>query len=219
MGTSPSSRGLALTPEAGQTCIHRNVLSTVSQGAPGFTLHHPCRTSRCPALLISLDSPTHPDPEDEAGEPAGGRASNRKQHRSPSGTSARSLVSNTLRSRGLYSLPGSSVHGDSPGKNTTVGSLSILQGNLPNPGTKPRSPALQADSLLIQPSGKAKNTGVGSLSFLQGIFLMQESHQGLLHCRRILYQLSYQGSPNVCPTGPPGSLPWLVYNPCTWWVT
>ena len=24
---------------------------------------------------------------------------------------------------------------------------------------------------------------------------MQESNQGLLHCRRILYQLSYQGSP------------------------
>ena len=37
-----------------------------------------------------------------------------------------------------------------------------------------------------------KNTGVGSLSFLQGIF----PTQGLLHCRRILYQLSYQGSPN-----------------------
>ena len=32
-----------------------------------------------------------------------------------------------------------------------------------------------------------KNTGVGSLSLLQQIFLTQES-QGLLHCRRILYQ-------------------------------
>ena len=38
-------------------------------------------------------------------------------------------------------------------------------------------------------------TGVGSLSFLQWIFLTQESNQGLLHCSRILYQLSYQGSP------------------------
>ena len=35
-------------------------------------------------------------------------------------------------------------------------------------------------------------TGVGSLSFLQWIFLTQESNQGLLHCRWILYQLSYQ---------------------------
>ena len=52
------------------------------------------------------------------------------------------------------SPPGSSVHGDSPGK----------------------------------------NTGVCSLSLLQGVFLTQESNWGLLHCRWIIYQLSYQGS-------------------------
>ena len=55
------------------------------------------------------------------------------------------------------------------------------------------SPALQADSLPAEPEGKPKNTGVGSLSLLQGIFLTQELNQGFLHCRRILYQLSYQG--------------------------
>ena len=33
-----------------------------------------------------------------------------------------------------------------------------------------------------------KNTGVGSLSLLQGIFLIQESNQGLLHCRQLLYR-------------------------------
>ena len=33
-----------------------------------------------------------------------------------------------------------------------------------------------------------------SLSLLQWIFLTQESNWGLLHCRQILYQLSYQGS-------------------------
>ena len=33
---------------------------------------------------------------------------------------------------------------------------------LPNPGIEPRSPALQADSLLVEPQGKPKNTGVGS---------------------------------------------------------
>ena len=54
---------------------------------------------------------------------------------------------------------------------------------------------LQEDSLLSEPPGKPKNTGVGSLSFLQGILLTQELNQGLLHCGRILYQLSYQGSP------------------------
>ena len=31
----------------------------------------------------------------------------------------------------------------------------------------------------------------GSISLLQGIFPTQGSNQGLLHCRRILYQLSY----------------------------
>ena len=36
---------------------------------------------------------------------------------------------------------------------------------------------------------------MGSLSLLQWILLTQESNQGLLHCRQILYQLRYQGSP------------------------
>ena len=39
------------------------------------------------------------------------------------------------------------------------------------------------------------STGVGSPSLLQRIFPTQELNQGLLHCRRILYQLGYQGSP------------------------
>ena len=56
-------------------------------------------------------------------------------------------------------MSGSSVHVDSPGKNTGVESHS-LQGNLPNPGIKPRSPALQADFLPSEPPGKPKNTGV-----------------------------------------------------------
>ena len=58
----------------------------------------------------------------------------------------------------------------------------------------PRSPALQVDSLPAELQGKPKNTGVGSLSLLQWIFLTQESNQGLLHCRQILYQLSYEES-------------------------
>ena len=40
-----------------------------------------------------------------------------------------------------------------------------------------------------------QNTGEGSLSLLQGIFPTQGSNPGLLHCRRILYQLSYEGKP------------------------
>ena len=39
---------------------------------------------------------------------------------------------------------------------------------------------------------KSKNTGVGSLFLLQGILLTHGLNQGLLHCRQILHQLSYQ---------------------------
>ena len=93
-----------------------------------------------------------------------------------------------------------------------MGSLSLLQGasqghwggqpfpspgDLPNPGSEPRSPALRADSVPAEPPGKPKNTGVGTLSLLQCIFLTQELNQGLLQCRWILYQLSYQGRPAV----------------------
>ena len=52
------------------------------------------------------------------------------------------------------SLPGSSVHGGLPGK----------------------------------------NTGVGCQILCQGIFPIQGLNPGLLHCRRILYHLSHQGS-------------------------
>ena len=92
-------------------------------------------------------------------------------------------LSNSLPPHGLYSLD----------QNTGVGSCSLLQGNLLNPGIKPRSSTLQADSLPSEPPGKLKNTGLGSLSLLQGIFLTQVSNWDLLHCRQILYQLSYQG--------------------------
>ena len=71
--------------------------------------------------------------------------------------------------------------------------------DLPNPGIKPRSPALQVDSLPAEPPGKPKNTGVGSPSLLHGIFLTQELNRGLPHCRRILYQLSYEGNPRPRP--------------------
>ena len=75
------------------------------------------------------------------------------------------------------------------------GEPSPSPGDLPNPEIEPRSPALQVDSLPSEPQGKPKNTGVGSLSLLQGIFPTQELSWGLLHCRRILYQLSYQVNP------------------------
>ena len=78
-----------------------------------------------------------------------------------------------------------------------MGSLSLLQGIFPIQETKPRSPTLQAEPLIAEPPGKPKKTGVSSLSLLQWIFPTQESNWDLMHCRRILYQLSYQGSPTT----------------------
>ena len=98
-----------------------------------------------------------------------------------------SVMSSSLWPHGLYS-PWNSL-----GQNTGVGSRSLLRPA--NPGIKPRSPVLQVDSLLSEPPGKPKNTRVGSLSLFQQIFPTQESNWGLLHCRRILYQLSYHRRP------------------------
>ena len=81
-----------------------------------------------------------------------------------------------------------------PGQYTGVGKPFPSPGDLPNPRVEPRSPTLQADFLPAEAQGKPKNTGVGSLSLLQWIFPTEESNRGLLHCRRILYQLSYEGT-------------------------
>ena len=43
---------------------------------------------------------------------------------------------------------------NSPGKNIGAGCYFLLQGNLPNLGIKPASPALQMDSLPSEPPGK-----------------------------------------------------------------
>ena len=65
------------------------------------------------------------------------------------------------------SPPGSSVHGDSPGK----------------------------------------NAGVDCHALLPGIFPTQGSNPDLPHCRRLLYYLSYQGSPRL--------LEWVAYPFCS----
>ena len=51
--------------------------------------------------------------------------------------------------------------------------------------------------LTLQSDSPDQNTGVGSLSFLQGIFPTHGLNPGLLHCRRILYQLSHNGNPRI----------------------
>ena len=83
---------------------------------------------------------------------------------------------------------------NSPGQNTGVGSLSLLQGIFPTQGSNPG--LLHRRRILDQLSHKeSPRTEVGSLSLLQGIFPTQELNWCLLHCRQILSQLSYKGSP------------------------
>ena len=73
-------------------------------------------------------------------------------------------------------------------------------GDLSNPGIKPRSPALKADSVPAEPQGNTRagnlsTTRVGSLSLLQQIFPTQESNRGLLHCRQIFLPTELSGKP------------------------
>ena len=111
-----------------------------------------------------------------------------------------SVVSDSLWPHGL---PGSSVHGifhvvilewvvmsysrgSSPPRNRTCTSYIFCK---------------RADFLPLCHLGKPKNTGVGCQALLQGIFLTQGLNLhvlNLLHCRQILYLISYQGSPVEC---------------------
>ena len=57
-----------------------------------------------------------------------------------------------------------------------------------------RPHGLQPTTLLCPWDFPSKNSGVGCHFLLQVIFLTQESNPDLLHCRRILCQLSHKGS-------------------------
>ena len=56
----------------------------------------------------------------------------------------------------------------------------------------PPGPSVHGDS-------PGKTAGAGFHSLLQGTFPTQGLNRGLLYCRRILYQLSHQGSPLFLP--------------------
>ena len=57
--------------------------------------------------------------------------------------------------------------------------------------------SLQLHGLYSPQNSPGQNTGASSLSLLQRISPTQESNRGLLYCGWILYQLSYQGSPQA----------------------
>ena len=58
------------------------------------------------------------------------------------------------------------------------------------------SDSLRLHGLYSPWNSPGQKTRVGSLFLLQGILPTQGSNPGLPHCRRILYQSSYQGSPS-----------------------
>ena len=98
------------------------------------------------------------------------------------------------------SQPGSSVHGILRAR---MLELFPSPDDLPNPGIKPMSPALQVDSLPTELPGKPINIGLSCHALLQGIFPTQGSNPGLPYYRQILYSLSHQGSPRI--------LEWVAY--------
>ena len=63
------------------------------------------------------------------------------------------------------------------------------------------SGSLRPHGLYSPWTSPGQNTGVAGLSRLQGVFPTQGSNLALPHCRRILYQLSHQGSPGILEWG------------------
>ena len=131
-----------------------------------------------------------------------------------------SVASNSLQSHWLYSPSGSSVHGDSPGKNNGVVSMPSSRGSYqPHSATCIlfylyhhgkmtilifqllscvqlfATPWTVAHQLLCPWGFPGKNTGVGFHVLLQGIFLIQRSNPCLLHWQVDFLPLDHQGSP------------------------
>ena len=82
---------------------------------------------------------------------------------------------------------------NSPGQNTGVGSLSLLQGIFPAQGLNP-----YCRRILYQLSHHRSPRILEWVAYpFSSRSSWKESNQGLLHCTWILYQLSYQGNPPV----------------------
>ena len=84
------------------------------------------------------------------------------------------------------SPPGSSVHGDSPGKNTGMGCQALLQGIFPTQGLNPTLPHCRQILYSLSHQGSPRMLERVTYSF---------SRWSSQRSRQILYQLNYQGSP------------------------
>ena len=89
------------------------------------------------------------------------------------------------------SLSGSSVHGTLQARILEWVPVPFSKGSQP----KDRTQASGIASYFLSHQGSPRILEWEAYPFSRGICPTQESNQGLLHCRRILYQLSYQGSP------------------------
>ena len=81
-------------------------------------------------------------------------------------------------------------------KGKTNGNIRISEG-IKSESRSVVSDSLQPHRLYIPWNSPGQNTGVGSLSLLQGIFPIQGSNPDLMHCRKMLYQLSHKRSPRI----------------------
>ena len=92
-----------------------------------------------------------------------------------------SVVSDSLWRHGLYSL------WNSPGQSTGMGSLSLHPGNLPDPGIKAESLALQVDSLPTEPYSQCRATITTNFRVFLSCPLLQET---LTHYQSLLIPLN-----------------------------
>ena len=96
-----------------------------------------------------------------------------------------SVMSNSLGFYRQYSL------WNSPGQNTGVGSLSLLQGIFPTQGSNPDLPHYRQILYQLSHKGSPRILEWVAYAHCQWIFLTQGSNRGLLHCKWILFQMSY----------------------------
>ena len=114
---------------------------------------------------------------------------------------------------------GSSVHGNSPGKNTGVDCHALCQGIFPTQGSNPGLPhygqilyhlSHQESPRILEWVAYAFSRGIplfwecnwrassSQACPCLGLIPTQELNPSVLLCRQILYQVSYQGSPGGC---------------------
>ena len=95
------------------------------------------------------------------------------------------------------SLPGSSVHGDSPGKNTGVCCHALLQGIFPTQGSNPSLPHCGQILYRLSHQGSPRILEWVAYPFSRGS--SQPRNRTGVSCivGRILYQVSYQGSRGI----------------------